>query len=147
MFLYRLPIQDDYGVDVQGGGSGGEASLGCGIPWWNDFRQRVSRCLTNVGTVSGTFLGIPGTGGQDDGPDSVLVEVKQVMHPVCSTLRVFDMADTSVTNIGLLSILRKMPQLQSLGEYCISDHFLRGLCVVNSLKMDKFGESSGRGGR
>ena len=71
--------------------------------------------------------------------EEVLVEVKQVMHPVCSTLRVFDIADTSVTNIGLLSILRKMPQLHSLGEFCISDNFLRGLCVVTSLKMDKFG--------
>ena len=51
----------------------------------------------------------------------------------------FDISDTNVTNTGLLSILRKMPQLHSLGEFCVSDNFLRGLCVVTSLKMDTFG--------
>ena len=62
----------------------------------------------------------------------------QVLHPICTTLRVFDIADTSVTNFGLLTILRKMPQLQSLGEFCISDNFLRSLCVVTSLKVNIF---------
>ena len=61
----------------------------------------------------------------------------QVHHPICSTLRVFDIADTSVTNYGLLTILRKMPQLHSLGEFSISDNFLRSLCVVTSLKVRK----------
>lgn len=69
----------------------------------------------------------------------VLVEVKQVMHPLCSTLTVLDITDTSVTNYGLLTILRRMPQVHSLGEFSISDAFLRSLCVVTSLKMDKFG--------
>ena len=67
--------------------------------------------------------------------DVFLIIHFQVLHPICSTLRVFDIADTSVTNYGLLTILRKMPQLHSLGEFCISDNFLRSLCVVTSLKV------------
>ena len=64
-----------------------------------------------------------------------LIYYFKVLHPICSTLRVFDIADTSVTNYGLLTILRKMQQLHSLGEFSISDNFLRSLCVVTSLKV------------
>ena len=46
--------------------------------------------------------------------------------------------ETSVTCTGLLCILRKLGKVQSLGEYNISDGFLRSLCVVSSLHMDKF---------
>ncbi len=60
------------------------------------------------------------------------------MHPLCSTLRVFDITDTSVTNGGLLLILRRMIFVHSLGEFGISDNFLRSLRVVSSLRMDKF---------
>lgn len=132
-----------HGADCSGGS--GVTSLGCGgsigQSWgslrfssWKEFRQRVTKCLS--GHMNG------GSGGQGRGindDELNMVEVKQVLHPVCSTLRIFDIADTSVTNYGLLTILRKMPQLHSLGEFSISDNFLRSLCVVTSLKMDKFG--------
>ncbi len=62
----------------------------------------------------------------------------KVLHPLCSTLRVFDITDTSVTNAGLLLILRRMIHVHSLGEFGISDNFLRSLRVVSSLRMDKF---------
>ena len=45
---------------------------------------------------------------------------------------------TSVTSHGLQCLLRKLSQVGSLGEYTISDSFLRSLCVVSSLNMDKF---------
>lgn len=51
----------------------------------------------------------------------------------------FDITDTSVTNSGLLLLLKKLSKLQSLGEYCISEHFLKSLCVVSSMKIDTFG--------
>ena len=45
---------------------------------------------------------------------------------------------TSVTSHGLQCLLRKLNKVRSLGEYTISDSFLRSLCVVSSLNMDKF---------
>jgi len=78
----------------------------------------------------------------DDGEDVVqecLVEIKQVLHPICYTLKVFDIADTSVTASGLLVVLRKISNLHSLGEYCVSDRFLRGLSnVQGSTRRDLF---------
>jgi hypothetical protein len=68
----------------------------------------------------------------------VLVEVKQVLHPICSSLRHVDITDTSITNVGLQQLCRKISSLTSLGEYSIGDSFLRSLCVVSSLRMDKF---------
>jgi hypothetical protein len=42
--------------------------------------------------------------------------------------------DASVTNAGLLLILRRMVFVHSLGEFGISDNFLRSLRVVSSLR-------------
>ncbi len=70
--------------------------------------------------------------------NDVLVEVTQVMQPVCSTLTMFDITGTSVTSHGLQILLRKLNKVRTLGEFTISDNFLRSLCVVSSLNMDKF---------
>ena len=69
---------------------------------------------------------------------AVLVEVKQVLHPICSSLRHVDITDTSITNNGLQQLCKKIHSLQSLGEYSVSDSFLRSLCVVSSMKIDKY---------
>ena len=69
---------------------------------------------------------------------AVLVEVKQVLHPICSSLRHLDITDTSITNTGLQQLCKKIHSLQSLGEYSISDSFLRSLCVVSSMKIHKY---------
>ena len=71
--------------------------------------------------------------------EEIFVEVKQVLQPLCATLKLFDIAGTSVTSHGLLAILRNLTKAHSLGEFNISETFLRSLCVVSSLKMDKFG--------
>ena len=63
----------------------------------------------------------------------------QVFHPLCSTLKIFDITATSVTNAGLIIILQKLTKLNSLGEYSISDNFLKSLFVVPYLNIDKFG--------
>ena len=101
------------------------SSLGCALPAWRSFRHSIGNCLKQ---------GNPGSGSNSE----VLVEVKQVLHPICSSLRHVDITDTSITNVGLQQLCRKMKSLTSLGEYSISDSFLRSLCVVSSLKMDKF---------
>ena len=88
-------------------------------------RHSIGNCLKQ---------GNPGSGSNSE----VLVEVKQVLHPICSSLRHVDITDTSITNVGLQQLCRKMKSLTSLGEYSISDSFLRSLCVVSSLRMDKF---------
>jgi len=100
-------------------------SLGCALPAWRSFRHSLGNCLKQ---------GSPGQGSSSE----VLVEVKQVLHPICSSLRHVDITDTSITNVGLQQLCRKMASLTSLGEYSISDSFLRALCVVSSLRMDKF---------
>ena len=68
----------------------------------------------------------------------MLVEVKQVLHPICNSVRHIDITDTSITNVGLQQLCKKIHILNSLGEYSISDSFLRSLCVVSSMKIDKF---------
>jgi len=103
-------------------------SLGCvGFSTWRAFRNRFQTCLKQGST-----------GGYGSGQHEVLVEVKQVLQPICLSLRTLDITDTSITNVGLHMLCRKIQNLNSLGEYSISDSFLRSLCVVSSLQMDKF---------
>lgn len=134
---HRLTVQEDFGDSR-------DNSVGCLRYFsWKDLRQRLRHCLCYHATAGGASGCAGGMGGQDRdgyGPgDEILVEVKQVLQPLCATLCVFDIADTSVTNVGLLIILRKMTKVHSLGEYNVSENFLRSLCVVSSLRMDKFG--------
>ena len=79
-----------------------------------------------------------GHGSSSNNGGAVLVEVKQVLHPICSSLRHLDITDTSITNTGLQQLCKKIHSLQSLGEYSISDSFLRSLCVVSSMKIHKY---------
>ena len=37
---------------------------------------------------------------------AVLVEVRQVLHPICSSLRHVDITDTSITNTGLQQLCK-----------------------------------------
>jgi len=116
--LARLTVQEDF--------SGSEnLGLGCAFPTWRSFRSSLQNCLKN-------------NPNNEESGAAVLVEVKQVLHPICSSLRHVDITDTSITNVGLQQLCRKMLSLTSLGEYSISDSFLRSLCVVSSMKMDKF---------
>ena len=110
--LARLTVQEDFS------GSDGH-SLGCAFPAWRSFRSSLQNCLKNN----------PSSGSSGA---AVLVEVKQVLHPICSSLRHVDITDTSITNVGLQQLCRKMLSLTSLGEYSISDSFPRSLCVVSS---------------
>jgi len=103
-------------------------SLGCvGFSTWRAFRNRFQTCLKQGPT-----------GSYGSGTHEVLLEVKQVLQPICLSLRTLDITDTSITNVGLHMLCRKVQNLNSLGEYSISDSFLRSLCVVSSLQMDKF---------
>ena len=87
-------MQEDFG-------DGNSQGPGCVLPWWKALRHRISRLISRQGILAhgwgrGAGLGRL-TGGlqvrrgrrrgeyQDD--DDVLVEVKQVHNPVCSTLR------------------------------------------------------------
>lgn len=47
-----------------------------------------------------------------------------------------DLTDTSVTNSGLLLILKRLTQLTSLGEYNISDNFLRSLTATKIFRLE-----------
>ena len=76
--------------------------------------------------------------GDSNNGAAMLVEVKQVLHPICSTVRHVDITDTSITNVGLQQLCKKIHILNSIGEYSVSDSFLRSLCVVSSMKIDKF---------
>jgi hypothetical protein len=49
-----------------------------------------------------------------------------------------DLTDTCITNGGLLTLLKKVPNLRSVGEFTISDGFLRSMQCVRSLQMDRF---------
>jgi len=118
----RITIQEDFSATDTSQSNG----LGCAFPNWRSFRHSLQHCLK---LPSG-----PGLGSSEE----VLVEVKQVLHPICSSLRHVDITDTSITNVGIQQLCRKINSLTSLGEYSISDSFLRSLCVVSSLKMDKF---------
>jgi len=111
-------LEDEFSRDTD--------SLGCvGFPTWRSFRDRFQTCLKTptAGLISNT---------------EVMIEVKQILQPICSSLRTVDITDTSITNVGLHLLCRKIENLSSLGEYSISDSFLRSLCVVSSLRMDKF---------
>lgn len=113
----EIQVTEDFSGDMRG--------VGCTpFPPWRTVRKNLRNCLKTT------------TGGRNT---EVLVEVKQVLHPVCSSLRAVDITDTSITNVGLLQLCRKMSNLTSLGEYSIGDAFLRSLCVVSSLRMDTFG--------
>ena len=60
------------------------------------------------------------------------------LHPIRSTVRHIDITDTSITNVGLPQLGKKIQILNSIGEYSVSDSFLWSLCVVSSMKIDKF---------
>ncbi|XP_050438882.1 uncharacterized protein LOC126844616 [Adelges cooleyi] len=49
---------------------------------------------------------------------SFVLEYCQKSTLVCSTLRALNMANTSVTSVGILLTLKKVPNLETLGEYC-----------------------------
>ena len=71
-------------------------SLGCvGFSTWRAFRNRFQTCLKQ-GTI-----GLNGSGQHE-----VLVEVKQVLQPICLSLRTLDITDTSITNVGLHMLCR-----------------------------------------
>ncbi len=123
-----LTVQEDYSSGAA------ESSMGCAaIPSWRDLRDRMRHCLGD--DRGGGSSGGCGN-GDDGGADGIivassgcssecLVSVRHVLHPLCHTLLSLDLTDTSVTNAGLLLLLRKVPRLTSLGEYTVSDHFLR----------------------
>lgn len=118
----RITVQEDFSTTDP-------STTGCSFPSWRAVTRgwsSLGQCLTNSG-----------------GPDAnngaaVLVEVKQVLHPICSSVRHVDITDTSITNVGLQQLCKKIHILNSLGEYSVSDSFLRSLCVVSSMKIDKF---------
>jgi len=137
----------DCGVEVEGGTEGllgmqqmvtrqarqefsapDHITVGCTSwgPAWRSLRSSLHHCL---GASQGD--------ARTTGP-AVLVEVKQVLHPICGSLRCVDITDTSITNVGLAQLCRQMGSLTSLGEYSISDSFLRSLAVVSSMKIDRF---------
>ena len=108
--LTNITVREDYSNQ-------NKASL------WKRFQRALTSCVVPHDTMA---------------ENNVLVEVTQVMQPVCSTLTLLDIAGTSVTSHGLQCLLRKLNKVKSLGEYTISDNFLRSLCVVSSLNMDQF---------
>ena len=117
--LARITVQDDFsGPDIDG--------TGCAaFPTWRSFRSSFQNCLKTNPSDSNNGA-------------AVLVEVKQVLHPICGTVRHVDITDTSITNVGLQQLCKKIHMLSSIGEYSVSDSFLRSLCVVSSMKIDKF---------
>ena len=106
-----LIVREDFGTSGAGSGSSGSGLGGCmsggsgrvAIPSWRDLRQRVRDCI-----ASATGGGNRGGGGGGGGREECLVEVKEVLHPLCYTLKVFDITDTSVTNSGLMVLLKKV---------------------------------------
>lgn len=102
-----------------------------GFGIWRNFKEKVFGTCLGLNADHEINRDLPDN-------DDVLVEVTQVLQPVCSTLALFDITGTSVTSHGLQCLLRKVTKVKSLGEYTISDNFLRSLCVVSSLHMDKF---------
>ena len=60
------------------------------------------------------------------------------LHPIRSTVRHIDITDTSITNVGLPQLGKKIHILNSIGEYSVSDSFLWSLCVVSSMKKDTY---------
>ena len=116
--LARVTVHEDF--------SGPDDGTGCAaFPTWRSFRTSLGNCIRNNPSDSGAGA-------------AVLVEVKQVLHPICNSVRHIDITDTSITNVGLQQLCKKIHILNSLGEYSISDSFLRSLCVVSSMKIDKF---------
>ena len=116
--LARITVQDFSTPDMDGAGC-------VGFSTWRSFRSSFQNCLKNNPSDSNNGA-------------AVLVEVKQVLHPICSTVRHVDITDTSITNVGLQQLCKKIHILNSIGEYSVSDSFLRSLCVVSSMKIDKF---------
>ena len=117
--LARITVQEDFSGSENDG-------TGCAaFPTWRSFRSSFQNCLKNNPNDSNNGA-------------AVLVEVKQVLHPICSSVRHVDITDTSITNVGLQQLCKKIHILNSLGEYSVSDSFLRSLCVVSSMKIDKF---------
>ena len=114
----RITVQDFSSPDMDGAGC-------VGFSTWRSFRSSFQNCLKNNPSDSNNGA-------------AVLVEVKQVLHPICSTVRSVDITDTSITNVGLQQLCKKIHILNSIGEYSVSDSFLRSLCVVSSMKIDKF---------
>lgn len=53
----------------------------------------------------------------------MLLSMMQVLHPICSSLRTVDITDTSITNVGLQQLCRRIANLSSLGEYSIRYRF------------------------
>jgi len=115
--LSRLSLQDCADIATT------ETATGCA----GFLRFTLQNCLKNGQSSASNMSGA-----------AVLVEVKQVLHPICSSLRHVDITDTSITNTGLQQLCKKIQSLQSLGEYSVSDSFLRSLCVVSSMKIDKY---------
>ncbi|TRY72356.1 hypothetical protein TCAL_01007 [Tigriopus californicus] len=113
-----ITVQEDFGDT-------GSSSVGCvgKMPSWREFRQKMRDYLIT---------------SDQNRNEECLVEIKQVHHPLCYTLKAFDITDTSVTNSGLLIILKKIRKIHSLGEYSISDNFLRNLNVASIVNSDQF---------
>lgn len=61
---------------------------------------------------------------------SFLLEYCESRNPLCSTLRVLNIANTGVTSAGVLLALRCAPGIQSLGDYC---HMGRALEVYEKV--------------
>jgi len=117
--LARITVQEDF--------SGSEShATGCAsFPTWRSVRSRLHNCLKQQPSDNNSGA-------------AVLVEVKQVLHPICNSVRHVDITDTSITSVGLQQLCKKIHNLNSLGEYSISDSFLRSLPVVSSMKIDKY---------
>jgi hypothetical protein len=153
-----LSVQEDFDDgDDSGvvGCAGGRSSRRSRIPSWREIRGKLRSWFgagspsSGNGSSGGRCSGVSGVGSATtDGGSRAgmvrpyysaiedrecLVEIKQVPHPICFTLKVLDLTDTSVTNHGLLLILKKLTQLTSLGEYNISDNFMRSLTAANKI--------------
>ncbi|XP_050527261.1 uncharacterized protein LOC126897592 [Daktulosphaira vitifoliae] len=61
---------------------------------------------------------------------SFILEYCQKSTQLCSTMRVLNMANTSITSLGILLALKNIPNLENLGEYC---HIGKALELLDKL--------------
>ena len=114
----EMPVNEDFGGADSPGFAGNLRNA------FKTFFEDISSCIS--------------AGIDEEEPNrECLVEIKQVLHPLCNTLRVLDITDTSVTSTALISVLKKVNKLQTFGEFCLSDHFLRSLSHLTATQREK----------
>ncbi|XP_043271940.1 uncharacterized protein [Venturia canescens] len=50
--------------------------------------------------------------------EEYLLEISETRNPICDTLRVLNITKTRVTTNGILMVLSRVPELESLADYC-----------------------------